>query len=158
MKHNVFTIGFVFGATSIWASAALAQGQPHFKLWATDIYDSTLSIKPCPECPTQDIPSGRAEPGDFINIEVTVEGWDLDPDQGLCDGAIGVLCSVSAQDCAQGVCIPHPLVAAFSWKIDSSTFELPGGQPGLLPARIPCTADADCMCAYDSACSAASCT
>ncbi len=177
MRRWVLCLSVAYGVVGAWASTAQAQGQPHFKVWATEIYDSTMSIMPCASCPTQSLPSGMVGPGDFINVEVTLEGWDTQPDQGSCDGPTGGTCSVAAQDCAGkhctntgsvcsqnsncvggadcvlDECVTSPLVGTYQWTLDSSSLDAAGGGPGLAPARQPCTQDTDCRCAYDALCS-----
>jgi len=39
-------------------------------------------------------------------------------------------------------------MAGFQWTIDSSTYSNGGAGPGLAPAQLACTSDADCACAY----------
>ncbi|MCH8146899.1 MAG: hypothetical protein IH987_02765 [Planctomycetes bacterium] len=150
---------------------------PLFKLWVTEVYevnpDGSYTPKCGASCPTQDLPGGLAEPGDLINIEVTVEGWDADIDLGQCN-SFGEECSVSAQDCANAHCsgsqtsgectqdsdcfLPDtcdpdrcektPKLGTFQWTIDSSTYSNGGPGPGFAPAELACTTDEDCACAY----------
>ena len=156
---------------STWAQV------PVFKLWVTEVYevnpDGSYTPKCGVDCPTQDLAAGIAQVGDLINIEVTVEGWDASTDSGICNPN-GEVCSVSAQNCpgfhcsgfhATGECVEDsncfapdtcdpdscekaPLLGTFQWTIDSSTYSNGGAGPGLAPAELACTSDADCACAY----------
>ncbi len=149
---------------------------PIVKLWVTEVYavnpDGSYTEKCGVNCPTQDLLSGIAVPGDLINIEVRVEGWDTVTDAGECNPD-GEVCSVSTQDCANshfsGVvtndpciddndcfqpdtcdpdkCEKSPPMGGFQWTIDSSTYSNGGPGPGLAPAELACTTDADCACA-----------
>ena len=76
--------------TAIVAVMALTEttwAQPIIKLWVTEVYevnpDGSYTPKCDVNCPTQDLPPGIAQPGDLINIEVTVEGVGLDQEVNL---------------------------------------------------------------------------
>jgi len=172
MNIRIFCFAVGLTAAGTWAQV------PIFKIWATEVYevnpDGTFTAK-CGEtnCPTQDLLAGIAQPGDLINIEVTVEGWDASTDSGECDPQ-GEPCGVSAQDCALShcagsqtsaacmrdsdcvtpdtcdldTCEKAPLLGAYQWTIDSSTYSNGGAGPSFAPAQLSCTSDADCACAY----------
>ena len=98
---------------------------PIFRVWVREVYDADLIPKCGVICPTQDLPEGIAEPGDFIDIEFTVEGWgSIDPG-GL---RIGV----------------------FQCSLETSTFSLGHTRPGFRVADLPCSTNEDCLCAYSS--------
>ena len=168
--------GFFCFAACLMTTGAWAQG-PIIKLWVTEVYevnpDGSYTPKCGKDCPTQDLPALVAQPGDLINIEATVERWDTDGDSGKCNPA-GEVCSVSAQNCTKShctgvitsgvctfdtncffpdtcdpdVCKKSPRMGGFQWTIDSSTYSNGGTSPGLVPAELACTTDADCACGY----------
>jgi hypothetical protein len=144
------------------------------KLVVTEVYtdngDGTYTEVCGFNCPTQDLLPGIAAPGDLINIEVTLEDWDVDPDTGKCSRTRGA-CSVSQQNCAgffctngggpctssdqclagatceREVCNKSPLLGSFQWAADCSTYSN-GGAPGLELAELNCSTDSDCYCGY----------
>ena len=176
MKNLSHWLCITGGVVGLLASAASAQA-PVFKIWVTEVYDGDFVPQCGSACPTQNLPEGVATWGDYINIEITVEGWDAEPDRGICDLPTEE-CSVSAQDCAYKhcqnsgafcyydsdcgpgeACVPDvchmwPRVCAYQWTLDSSGFWNGSPDPGLQPAEIPCAQDEDCWCAYDEECSA----
>ena len=102
MNARIFCVAVGLLTASTWAQV------PLFKMWVTEVYevnpDGTYTAKcGAVNCPTQDLLPGIADPGDLINIEVTVEGWDFSTDAGKCS-PMGEVCSISAQDCALSHC------------------------------------------------------
>lgn len=146
---------------------------PAFRVWIREVYDQNLQPKCGANCPTQGLPPGIATPGDFIDIEVTVEGWDRDPDIGRCRVS-DAACSLVTQDCVGNYCTgtdqicqndgectpsqtcdpvectPYPLVGVFQWSIDTLNFGNVQALPDLEVATLPCDSDEDCLCAYTS--------
>ncbi|MCH9002497.1 MAG: hypothetical protein IIC02_07970, partial [Planctomycetes bacterium] len=170
MNIRIFCFAVGLTATGTWAQV------PIFKMWVTEVYevnpDGSYTAKCGVNCNpphgTQDLLPGIAQPGDLINIEVTVEGWDADMDAGECNVDHEV-CSISAQDCdnthctggggactiddncfapatcKRDTCDKAPLVGAFQWTIDSSTYSNGGAGPGLAPAQLPCVSNGICL-------------
>ena len=103
MRKSVMNKGFFCFAVGLMTTGTWAQG-PIIKLWVTEVYEVNPDGSYTPKCgvdeggericPTQDLPPGIAQPGDLINIETTVEGWDVDSDSGACSPE-GEACSVS---------------------------------------------------------------
>ena len=178
MRKSVGCFCMVCGAVGILAIHARAQ-VPEFKVVVTEVYEqvgpATWNAKCGVNCPTQNLPVGVAEPGDFLHVVVTVSGWDAEPDRGICDNP-GYECSVSLQDCTQkhcqrsgswcrfdsdcqgtdrcvpDVCHPWPRVGTYQWIVDSSGYWNGGIEPGLVPGTVSCVDDEHCWCYYDSAC------
>ncbi|MCH8148326.1 MAG: hypothetical protein IH987_10085 [Planctomycetes bacterium] len=148
--------------------------RPIFRLWVREVYGPNFAPKCGAICPTQVLPQGIAAPGDFVELEVTLEAWDSDPDGGRCGSSDGVACSLSAQNCTTehctgssdscgndsdcvpprtcdvDSCVPFPLVGVFQWTFDVSTFLNGSLLPGLKVAEIPCNSNDDCLCVYTS--------
>lgn len=146
---------------------------PAFRLWIKEVYDPNLQPKCGANCPTQGLPPGIAAPGDFVDVEVTVEKWDRDPGTGQCRES-GSVCSLVTQDCVGNYCTgtdqicqndaecpppatcdpdectPDDLVGAYQWSINPSTFGSVQAVAGLEVATLPCDSDEDCFCAYTS--------
>jgi len=169
---NLLAFCCVVGLTAAGTSAQV----PTFKMWVTEVYevnpDGTYTARCGPYCPTQELLPGIALSGDLIQIEVEVEGWDASTDSGVCHPE-GEACSVSAQDCALSHCSglhssapctndsdcvspdtcdpdncrKSPILAAFQWAMDPSTFSNDLG-PGLALAELACTTDRDCACPF----------
>ncbi|MCH8150035.1 MAG: SEL1-like repeat protein, partial [Planctomycetes bacterium] len=123
-------------------------GCPTIRVWVREVYDANLVPKCGVTCPTQNLPEGIATLRDFIDLEVTIEGWDANPNSGRCDS--GGSCSVSLQNCNSGPCRPFPLVQTLCWSLDEVTFFGSGSTPGLRIATLPCGVQEDCVCAYTS--------
>ncbi|MCH8148778.1 MAG: hypothetical protein IH987_12400, partial [Planctomycetes bacterium] len=102
MNKRIFCV-----AVGLMSACTWAEINPIFKLWVSEVYevnpDGTYTPKCGGGCPTQNLQIGIAMPGDLINIEVTVEGWDASTDSGRCHPEKEV-CSVSAQDCVDSHC------------------------------------------------------
>ncbi|MCH8146849.1 MAG: hypothetical protein IH987_02510 [Planctomycetes bacterium] len=143
-----------------------------FRVWVKEVYGPDLVPKCGTACPTQNLPEGIALRGDFIDFEVTLDGWDTAPDVGRCEN--GPICSVSAQDCigtrcgGTGLacagdkdcgpsqeclpieCIPFPRALFYQWTLRPTTFGNGTPFPGFRVARLPCDVDEDCFCGYTS--------
>lgn len=179
MRKSVGCFCLICGAVGFVATNGWAQ-VPVFKVEITEVYqqvgpDQWIAKCGSEVCPTQNLPEGVAEPGDFLHITVTVEGWDAEPDRGICDNP-EYDCSVLAQDCTQkhcrlsggwcrfdsdcqgsDTCVPDvchrwPRVGGYQWVVDSSGYWNGGMNPGLAPGVIDCIDDEHCWCYYDSTC------
>ncbi len=58
------------------------------------------------DCPTASLPEGIASEGDYIRLEVMLDGWDPDPDVGMCknNNPSPTTCSFEDQDCPDMHC------------------------------------------------------
>ncbi|MCH8146641.1 MAG: thrombospondin type 3 repeat-containing protein [Planctomycetes bacterium] len=98
---------------------------PIFRVWVREVYDADLVPKCGATCPTQNLPEGIAVPGDFVDIEFTVEGWASITPVGR-----------------------HAVV--FQCTLDGATFSLGHARPGFRVADFPCSTHEDCLCTYTS--------
>lgn len=150
--------------------AAAPPRTPHFSLWVTEV-----NGRPCPSCPTQNLPETEVARGDRLRVDAYLESWDDVPERGVCSGAaptfgqpctvgidttcVGYHCANSglpcvsnaecgAALCVESRCVPWPQVTAYFWTIDSTDFTS-GDSGRLMLARIPCN---QLDCEYDGEC------